>query len=197
MRPALTGGSGSLSARRSRRAILRGHSSAGRALAWMKRSAVRSRLVHQPLLASRATARQPRTIVAKQAKAAAGGAPKCAKPGLHRNHHSPPLARGAPRAISCCPCGVPPLGERVDPHEIRLHLGKPIFPSISTSASPMTCWGATGQSTMLAKSPTSSKYGPWRIKTYVSRFNEWDLVRLPSKRFRKPPSGRAFAKKRL
>src|SRR5882672_5430466 len=53
---------------------LRGHSSAGRALAWHARGRrFDPAWLHQPSLASQATARQatPRPIVAKQAKAAA------------------------------------------------------------------------------------------------------------------------------
>ena len=41
----------------------------------------------------------------------------------------------------------------------------------------------------------TSKYGPWRIKTYVAFSNEAQAVAF--ERYLKSPSGRAFAKKRL
>ena len=43
--------------------------------------------------------------------------------------------------------------------------------------------------------PHTSKYGPWRIKTYVAFSNEKQAVAF--EKYLKPASGRAFAKKRL
>jgi predicted GIY-YIG superfamily endonuclease len=43
--------------------------------------------------------------------------------------------------------------------------------------------------------PHTSKYGPWRIKTYVAFSNEAQAFAF--ERYLKSPSGRAFAKKRL
>ena len=43
--------------------------------------------------------------------------------------------------------------------------------------------------------PHTSKYGPWRIKTYVAFSNVAQAVAF--EKYLKSPSGRAFAKKRL
>ena len=43
--------------------------------------------------------------------------------------------------------------------------------------------------------PHTSKYGPWRIKTYVAFSNEAQAVAF--EKYLKSASGRAFAKKRL
>ena len=43
--------------------------------------------------------------------------------------------------------------------------------------------------------PHTSKYGPWRIKTYVAFSNAAQAVAF--EKYLKSPSGRAFAKKRL
>jgi putative endonuclease len=43
--------------------------------------------------------------------------------------------------------------------------------------------------------PHTSKYGPWRIKTYIAFSNEKQAVAF--ERYLKSASGRAFAKKRL
>jgi len=43
--------------------------------------------------------------------------------------------------------------------------------------------------------PHTSKYGPWRIKTYVAFSNEKQAVAF--EKYLKSASGRAFAKKRL
>ena len=43
--------------------------------------------------------------------------------------------------------------------------------------------------------PHTSKYGPWRIKTYVAFSNQEQAVAF--EKYLKSPSGRAFAKKRL
>ncbi len=43
--------------------------------------------------------------------------------------------------------------------------------------------------------PHISKYGPWRIKTYIAFSNEAQAFAF--ERHLKSPSGRAFAKKRL
>jgi predicted GIY-YIG superfamily endonuclease len=43
--------------------------------------------------------------------------------------------------------------------------------------------------------PHTSKYGPWRLKTYVAFSNEKQA--LAFERYLKSASGRAFAKKRL
>jgi len=51
------------------------------------------------------------------------------------------------------------------------------------------------QSTMPARLPHTSKYGPWRIKTYIAFNNEKQAVAF--EKYLKSPSGRAFAKKRL
>jgi predicted GIY-YIG superfamily endonuclease len=42
--------------------------------------------------------------------------------------------------------------------------------------------------------PHTSKYGPWRIKTYIA-FND-EKQAIASERYLKSASGRAFAKKR-
>jgi putative endonuclease len=43
--------------------------------------------------------------------------------------------------------------------------------------------------------PHTSKYGPWRLKTYVAFRNEKQAVAF--EKYLKSASGRAFAKKRL
>ena len=43
--------------------------------------------------------------------------------------------------------------------------------------------------------PHTSKYGPWRIKTYVTFSNVEQAVAF--EKYLKSPSGRAFSKKRL
>jgi len=43
--------------------------------------------------------------------------------------------------------------------------------------------------------PHTSKYGPWRLKTYVAFSNEKQATAF--ERYLKSASGRAFAKKRL
>ncbi|WP_441232892.1 GIY-YIG nuclease family protein [Bradyrhizobium sp. 930_D9_N1_4] len=43
--------------------------------------------------------------------------------------------------------------------------------------------------------PHTSKYGPWRLKTYVAFSNEQQAAAF--ERYLKSASGRAFAKKRL
>ena len=43
--------------------------------------------------------------------------------------------------------------------------------------------------------PHTSKYRPWRLKTYVAFTDDAQAVRF--ERYLKSPSGRAFAKKRL
>jgi putative endonuclease len=43
--------------------------------------------------------------------------------------------------------------------------------------------------------PHTSKYGPWRIKTYIAFSNEAQAFAF--EKYLKSPSGRAFAKKRL
>ena len=43
--------------------------------------------------------------------------------------------------------------------------------------------------------PHTSKYGPWRLKTYVAFSNERQAVAF--EKYLKSASGRAFAKKRL
>jgi predicted GIY-YIG superfamily endonuclease len=43
--------------------------------------------------------------------------------------------------------------------------------------------------------PHTSKYGPWRLKTYVAFSNKAQAVAF--ERYLKSASGRAFAKKRL
>ena len=43
--------------------------------------------------------------------------------------------------------------------------------------------------------PHTSKYGPWRLKTYVAFSNENQVVAF--EKYLKSASGRAFAKKRL
>jgi putative endonuclease len=43
--------------------------------------------------------------------------------------------------------------------------------------------------------PHTSKYMPWRIKTYVAFSNEEQAFKF--EKYLKSPSGRAFAKKRL
>ena len=43
--------------------------------------------------------------------------------------------------------------------------------------------------------PHTSKYGPWRLKTYVAFSNQQQAVAF--EKYRKTASGRAFAKKRL
>jgi len=43
--------------------------------------------------------------------------------------------------------------------------------------------------------PHSSKYSPWRLKTYVAFDDDTQAIKL--ERYLKSPSGRAFSKKRL
>src|SRR3989442_15426924 len=43
--------------------------------------------------------------------------------------------------------------------------------------------------------PHTSKYGPWRIKTYIAFSNEQQAIAF--EKYLKSASGRAFAKKRL
>jgi putative endonuclease len=43
--------------------------------------------------------------------------------------------------------------------------------------------------------PHTSKYGPWRLKTYVAFSNVAQAVAF--EKYLNPPSGRAFSKKRL
>jgi putative endonuclease len=43
--------------------------------------------------------------------------------------------------------------------------------------------------------PHTSKYGPWRLKTYVAFSNEQQAIAF--EKYPKTASGRAFAKKRL
>jgi predicted GIY-YIG superfamily endonuclease len=43
--------------------------------------------------------------------------------------------------------------------------------------------------------PHTSKYGPWRIKTYIAFSNEKQAIAF--EKYLKSASGRAFAKKRL
>ena len=43
--------------------------------------------------------------------------------------------------------------------------------------------------------PHTSKYGPWRLKTYVAFSNEQQAIAF--EKYLKTASGRAFAKKRL
>jgi predicted GIY-YIG superfamily endonuclease len=43
--------------------------------------------------------------------------------------------------------------------------------------------------------PHTSKYAPWRVKTYVAFSDENQAIAF--ERYLKSPSGRAFAKKRL
>ncbi|MBR0812192.1 MULTISPECIES: GIY-YIG nuclease family protein [Bradyrhizobium] len=43
--------------------------------------------------------------------------------------------------------------------------------------------------------PHTSKFGPWRVKTYVAFSNEKQAIAF--ERYLKSASGRAFAKKRL
>ena len=43
--------------------------------------------------------------------------------------------------------------------------------------------------------PHTSKYGPWRLKTYIAFSNQKQAVAF--ERYLKSASGRAFAKKRL
>ena len=43
--------------------------------------------------------------------------------------------------------------------------------------------------------PHTSKYGPWRLKTYVAFSNEQQAIAF--EKYLKSASGRAFAKKRL
>ena len=65
-----------------------------------------------------------------------------------------------------------------------------LVPSISTSALPTTC--AHGNA---GEVPHTSKYGPWRIKTYIAFSDEKQAIAF--ERYLKSASGRAFAKKRL
>src|SRR5215475_11464931 len=159
---------------------LRGHSSAGRALAWHARGRrFDPAWLHQPSLASRASAGQAREVPRSEVSEGCPAIARRATAGLGR---SGLVSTNRPCILSWkedTPMKYVYILQSLDSGHFYVGITDDLRARLAKHNA--------------GEVPHTSKYGPWRIRTYFAFNNAARAVAF--ERYLKSGSGRAFAKK--